>query len=203
MSNISSIADLEALYGTPSEASQIKETGTIIPEYAAFIEASPFFLLATVGPEGLDCSPRGEAPGFAKLLDDTTLAIPDRKGNNRVDSLRNIVRDPRVALCFLIPGSHTCMRVNGTAELTIDPRVLQQFTMEGKLPKSVIVVKTQSVYFQCGKAIIRSGLWDASQHADLATLPTQGELIKAASGRDMDAYGFDREWNEKLPDIMW
>lgn len=203
MEKITSISALETLYGAPSQASLIKETGTIIPEYAAFIEASPFFLLATVGPEGLDCSPRGEAPGFAKLLDPSTLAIPDRKGNNRVDSLRNIVRDPRVALCFLVPGSHTCMRVNGTAEISIEPELLEQFSTEGKPPKSVILVKTQTVYFQCGKAIIRSGLWDSERHADLNALPTQGELIEAASGQPMDTTGFDREWERKLPDSLW
>src|SRR6476620_8669637 len=121
---ITSVEQLEAIYGHPSGAAVWKEIDHINPQYRAFIEAAPFFVLASVGPEGVDCSPRGDAPGFVRVTDERTLLIPDRRGNNRVDSLRNIVRDPRVSLLFLIPGSGTTLRVNGRAYLSVDPELL-------------------------------------------------------------------------------
>ena len=139
MTAITSLEELHRLYGEPSEASLVKVVGTITPHYRALIEASPFAVLATIGPEGLDCSPRGDKPGFVRIQDERTLVMPDRRGNNRVDSLRNIVRDPRVALLFLMPGSGTTLRVNGTAILETDPALLASFAVEEKAPRCAIV----------------------------------------------------------------
>src|SRR5579864_1087725 len=132
---ISSVEQLEALYGQPSEGALAKEVPFITPHYRALIEASPFALLATSGPEGLDCSPRGDLPGFVRIQDERTLLMPDRRGNNRTDSLKNIILDGRVGLLFLIPGFTMTLRVNGRAHLTTDPELLESLVMEGKLPR--------------------------------------------------------------------
>ena len=138
-----------------------KEIDHINPQYRAFIEAAPFFVLASVGPEGVDCSPRGDAPGFVRVTGERTLMIPDRRGNNRIDSLRNIVRDPRVSLLFLIPGVGETFRIIGRASISTDPALLEGFVFAGKTPRAVIIVDVERVYFQCSKAIIRSKLWEA------------------------------------------
>ena len=203
MSVISSIAQLEALYGIPAEASTAKEVDRIIPAYRSFIEASPFVALATSGPEGLDCSPRGDRAGFVRVHDERTLMLPDRRGNNRVDSLRNIVRDPRVALLFLIPGSGTTLRVNGRAHLDTDPALLASFEMEGKPPRSVVVVAVETVYFQCARAIIRAGLWDPARHVEPNSLPTPGQILAALSGDRVGGADYDREWPERARSSMW
>src|ERR1700720_565585 len=148
MTVIATVAQLEAIYGETNEASTVKVADRITPSYRVLIEKSPFAALATSGPEGLDCSPRGDLPGFVRIHDDKTLVMPDRRGNNRVDSLRNIVRDPRVALLFMIPGSGTTLRINGRAHFTTDADVLASFLMEGKLPRSAVVIEVDSVYFQ-------------------------------------------------------
>ncbi|RVD13647.1 pyridoxamine 5'-phosphate oxidase family protein, partial [Mesorhizobium sp. M7A.F.Ca.ET.027.02.1.1] len=153
MSVITTVEQLEALYGVPGEASLVKELDQIIPEYAAFIEASPFVALATSGPEGLDCSPRGDLAGFVRIHDPKTLMMPDRRGNNRADSLKNIIRDPRVGLLFLVPGSGTTLRINGRAHVTTDTALCASFTVEGKAARSVTVIDIDSVYFQCARAI--------------------------------------------------
>src|SRR5690242_1134767 len=124
MSVIETVEQLEAIYGFPNDASTVKVADRVTPAYRKLIESSPFAALATSGPEGLDCSPRGDLPGFVRIHDEKTLMMPDRRGNNRIDSLRNIVRDPRVALLFLIPGSGTTLRVNGRVELSIDDDLL-------------------------------------------------------------------------------
>ena len=146
---ISTMEELDAIYGAPVSAARIKEIDYISDHYRTFIEASPFMVLATVGPEGLDCSPRGDPRGFVRIVDRHTLVIPDRRGNNRVDSLRNIVRDPRVALLFLIPGVGETMRVNGRAVLSTDLALRESFVMQGKAPACVIVVTAERVYPQC------------------------------------------------------
>ncbi|TIO54762.1 MAG: pyridoxamine 5'-phosphate oxidase family protein, partial [Mesorhizobium sp.] len=140
-------------------ASVVKELDHVIPEYAAFIEASPFVALATCGPEGLDCSPRGDLAGFVRLLDEKTLMMPDRRGNNRADSLKNIIRDPRVGLLFLVPGSGTTLRVNGRAHITADAELCASFMVDGKPARSITVIAVDAVYFQCARAIVRSELW--------------------------------------------
>jgi hypothetical protein len=203
MSVIRDVAELEALYGTPNDASTVKEVPRITPHYRALIEASPFVSLATVGPEGIDCSPRGDRPGFVRIHDDRTLMLPDRRGNNRVDSLRNIVRDPRVALLFLIPGVGNTLRVNGRAHLSIDPDLLASFTMEGKAPRSVMVMAVETVYFQCARALIRSELWNPARHVDPKSLPTPGQILAALSDNTVGGEAYDSEWAGRAARTMW
>ncbi|MER9233677.1 pyridoxamine 5'-phosphate oxidase family protein [Mesorhizobium sp. M0622] len=203
MSMITSVEQLEALYGLPGEASVVKELDQLIPEYAAFIEASPFAALATCGPEGLDCSPRGDLAGFVRIHDPKTLMMPDRRGNNRADSLRNILRDPRVALLFLVPGSGTTLRVNGRARITIDPELCASFAVEGKPARSVAVVEIDAVYFQCARAIHRSELWNPARHVDPRSLPTPGQILEITSRKNIDGEVYDKEWPERAKKSMW
>jgi len=203
MSNIASIAQLETLYGTPVEAATVKEVAHITPHYRAYIAASPFVALATSGPEGLDCSPRGDRPGFVHVHDEKTLMLPDRRGNNRIDSLRNIVRDPRVALLFLIPGFANTLRVNGRAHISIEPALLQSFTVDGKPPRSVTVIAVDSVYFQCGRALVRSELWNPAHHRDAGELPSAGQILAALSGERVGGESYDREWPGRAAKTLW
>ncbi|MDI4234987.1 pyridoxamine 5'-phosphate oxidase family protein [Bradyrhizobium sp. Arg237L] len=203
MTNIATIEQLEAIYGFPNDASTVKVADHITPPYRILIEKSPFAALATVGPEGIDCSPRGDLSGFVRLHDDKTLMIPDRRGNNRVDSLRNIVRDPRVALLFLIPGSGTTLRVNGSAYLSIDPDLLASFKMEGKTPRSVIVMTVDEIYFQCARAIVRADLWNPDKRVDPRTLPTPGQILASMSEEKVGGETYDREWPERARQTMW
>jgi PPOX class probable FMN-dependent enzyme len=203
MHTISSVEQLEAIYGTPGETSLVKELDRLIPEYVAFVEASPFVALATSGQEGLDCSPRGDLRGFVRVADERTLLMPDRRGNNRVDSLRNIVRDGRVGLLFLVPGSGTTLRVNGTATLSIDPELCASFAVDGQAPRSVIVVAIQAVYFQCARAIVRSELWNPDRHVDPKSLPTPGRILAATSQTRIDGEAYDAEWPERARKTMW
>jgi PPOX class probable FMN-dependent enzyme len=203
MSTITSVEELEAIYGQPSEPSLIKEVPFIIPEYRALIEASPFAVLGTVGPEGLDCSPRGDLAGMVRVQDHRTLLLPDRRGNNRTDSLKNIVRDRRVALLFLIPGLGTTLRVNGRAHLSIDPELLESFAVDGKAPRSVIVIEVQTVYFQCARAIVRSDLWNPEKHRDPASLPSPGQVLAAVSDHRLGGDDYDRTWCERAKQTLW
>ncbi len=200
---IQSIEQLEALYGTPRETATIKEVASITPHYRQLIEASPFVALATSGPEGLDCSPRGDAAGFVHIKDEKTLMMPDRRGNNRVDSLRNIVRDPRVALLFLIPGSGTTLRVNGRAHLSTDADLSALFTTDGQPPRSVIVIAVEAIYFQCARAILRARLWDPSQHVATPSLPTPGQILTELSKGRIDGDTYDAEWPERANQTLW
>jgi PPOX class probable FMN-dependent enzyme len=206
MSIITTIDELEAIYGSLSEASEasiVKEIPYINAHYRAFIEASPFVSLATGGPEGLDCSPRGDAAGFVRVHDERTLMLPDRRGNNRIDSLRNIVRDPRVGLLFLIPGSGNTLRVNGTAKLSIDPDLLASFETEGKAPRTVAIVTVETVYFQCARAIIRADLWNPAKHIDPKGLPTPGQILAGLSENKVGGEAYDREWPDRARKSMW
>ncbi|WFU10777.1 pyridoxamine 5'-phosphate oxidase family protein [Rhizobium sp. CB3090] len=199
---ITSVEELNELYGGTSEASIAKVTNALTPLYRRMIEASPFMALATVGPEGLDCSPRGDLGGVVRVQDDKTLLLPDWRGNNRVDSLANIVRDPRIALMFLIPGSNTTMRLNGRAVVSIEESLLASFEMEGKHPRSVVVITIDEVYFQCARAVMRAELWKTETFVDPASLPTPGMLLKAAKG-DFDQETYDREWPARAAKSMW
>src|SRR3954470_6338875 len=172
MSMVTTIDELEAIYGETGMASTAKVADHVTPHYRIMIEKSPFVALATSGPEGLDCSPRGDLPGFVRIHDEKTLMMPDRRGNNRIDSLRNIVRDPRVALLLLIPGSGSTLRVNGRAHVSADPDLLASFKMDGKAPRTVIVMTVEEVYFQCARAIVRSDLWNPDKRVDPRSLPT-------------------------------
>ena len=200
---IETIEQLEAIYGQPGEAATIKVAHRITPSYRALIESSPFAILATCGKEGLDCSPRGDLPGFIRVQDDLTLVIPDRRGNNRIDSLRNLIRDPRAALLFLIPGSGTTLRVNGRALVSADPGLLASFGVEGKTPRSVIIMTVEEIYFQCARAIIRSHLWDPGKHVDLKTLPTPGEILAEMSKSRVGGEEYDKAWLERARQTMW
>lgn len=203
MTTVGSIEQLEAIYGFPAEASTVKVTPKITDEYAAFIKASPFLMLATSGPEGLDCSPRGDVQGAAHVVDELTLHLPDRRGNNRIDSLRNIVRDNRVAVLFLIPGSGTTIRLNGTASITIDDDVLESFAVKGARPRSVIVITVQEVYFQCARAIVRSELWNPDKFVDPASLSTPGQILAGLSDDRVGGPDYDKEWPERARKTLW
>lgn len=202
MTIISSIEELESHYGTPGEASLIKVSDRLNNQYRRFVEASPFMILATCGPEGLDCSPRGDAGQVVRIADDKTLLIPDRRGNNRIDSLRNIVRDNRVALIFLVPGSDTTIRVNGTAEISVAEDLRQTLAVEGKLPRSVVVVKIVEIYFQCARALMRANIWGAEARVDPASLPSAGELLKAMKD-SFDDVTYDADWSERAQKSLW
>lgn len=202
MGVIRSVEELKAIYDGCSEASLIKVTSHLTPEYRQMIEAAPFLALATVGPEGMDCSPRGDKGGVVRVQNDKTVLLPDWRGNNRVDSLMNIVRDPRVALMFLVPGSTTTMRINGSAFVSAEPALLESFTMDGKHPRTVTVITIKEVYFQCARALIRSELWHPQNFIDPASLPTPGALLKAAKA-DFDQDSYDKEWPERAAKTMW
>ena len=196
-------AELEAIYGRPVEASTVKEVNWITPHYRAYIEASPYAALATSGPEGLDCSPRGDRPGFVRVHDEKTLMLPDRRGNNRIDSLRNIVRDPRVALLFMIPGVGNTLRVNGRAHLSVAPDLLESFAVEEKAPRSVAVIEVDAVYFQCARALVRSELWNPKRHIDPKSLPSAGQILAALSNERVGGETYDREWPGRAAATMW
>jgi PPOX class probable FMN-dependent enzyme len=200
---VTTLEELDALYGAPAAASLVKEVDHLTPHYRALIQASPFALLATSGPEGLDCSPRGDKPGFVRVHDDRTLLLPDRRGNNRADSLRNIVRDPRVALLFMLPGSGTTVRVNGHAQVSTSAELLSTFIVEGKAPRSVVVIHVQAVYFQCARAIVRSDLWNPDGHVDVASLPTPGEILASLSQDRVGGAEYDRTWCERASQTLW
>ncbi|HJV42682.1 pyridoxamine 5'-phosphate oxidase family protein [Caulobacter sp.] len=204
MHEITTLESLEALYQpAPVPASTVKVADHITPHYAALIQASPFLALATVGPEGLDCSPRGDLPGFVRIADPKTLMLPDRRGNNRIDSLRNIVRDPRVALLFLIPGSGTTFRVNGRAVLSADPELLESFAVDGKRPRTVMIVTVEEAYFQCARAIVRSGLWKAESQVQPSALPTPGAMLAAVTAGEVGGEAYDSAWPDRAAKTMW
>ncbi|MEO8024608.1 pyridoxamine 5'-phosphate oxidase family protein [Polaromonas sp.] len=190
---ITTLDQLAAIFGEVGEASSRKEVPFVHPHYRALIEASPFAVLATAGPDGLDASPRGDAPGFVQVEDDTTLLLPERRGNNRVDSLRNLLADPRMALLFLIPGVGETLRVNGRASITTAPELLERFTVQGQLPKCVIVVKVESVFFQCARAIQRSGLWLAPAPDARTKVPSPGTILQALTDASVNGEAYDRE----------
>jgi uncharacterized protein len=200
---ISTESQLDALYGQPVPTSVLKEIDHISEDYGRYIAASPFLLLATSGPEGLDCSPRGDPAGFVQIADPKTLMIPDRRGNNRVDSLRNIVRDPRVALLFIIPGIEGTMRVNGKAELSTDPDLCASFAIDGKLPMCVIVVHVERAYFQCKKALVRGRVWDVSSHVSPSDLPSVGEMMQRLTAGAFDGKAYDEAYPERMKQTMY
>ena len=189
---------LRELYGQPSEGAIAKEIEYVHPHYRAMIEASPFMVMATSGPDGLDVSPRGDPPGFVVVADDRTLLIPDRRGNNRADSLNNLVADPRIALLFLIPGVGETLRVNGRAEISVDPVMLERFPAQGKLPRSVIVVHVERVYFQCPKALVRSDLWNPAKHIERRSLPSSGTILADITRGQVGGAEYDAAYPERL-----
>jgi len=194
---LTTVEQLEAHYGHPHGGAVVKEIDHINDNYRKLIEAAPFVAIATGGPDGLDCSPKGDSAGFVHVLDDKTLAIPDRPGNNRIDGFRNIVHDPRIALLFLIPGVGETLRVNGRASISIAPDLLQRFAVNGKLPRSVMLIHVETAFFHCAKAIMRSKLWDEATKIDRKSLPTTGTIIAELSKGEFGGEAYDRELPER------
>ena len=199
---VTTLAELEVLYDAVNPVALKKETKHLTPQYRRLVEAAPFFAFASVGDGGLDCSPRGDSAGFVAVLDDKTLAIPDRRGNNRIDTLRNIITDPRVALLFLIPGVGETLRINGAAEISTNPELIARFAHDGKPPKSVIIVHIDAVYFQCAKAIVRSKLWDSATQVARTSLPSTGELVQSAVA-DFDGKEYDKNAPARLQQTLY
>ena len=194
---IDTIAGLEALMGPIGEASIRKEVPFLHPHYQALVKASPFAVLATCGPQGLDASPRGDPAGFVEVRDEHTLLLPERRGNNRIDSLRNIVGDPRVALLFLVPGVGETLRVNGRATISVEPALLRRFAMQGQLPKCVLVIDVDTAFFQCARAISRSNLWQPVPTDAPRPVPTPGAMLEALTQAAIDGATYDRELPER------
>jgi PPOX class probable FMN-dependent enzyme len=203
MATVRTVEELEALYGEPVESSIKKEIDHLTDLHRAYVDASPFVVVATSGPGGIDCSPRGDPAGFVRVVDERTLLLPDRRGNNRTDSLHNLVVDPRIALLFFVPGVNVTLRVMGTAEISTDTELRESFAMGNKLPTTVIVVTTSAVYTQCPKALIRSRLWDATLHRDASELPSMGALIHAITSGEIDGKAFDEAYPERVRQTMY
>ena len=196
---ISTMAELEALYEEPPyPPALVKEIDHVNSTYRALIEASPFFALATNGPDGLDCSPRGDPAGFVRVLDEKTVIVPDRRGNNRIDSLRNLMHDPRVALLFLIPGVSETLRIMGRATISTDPELCASCAMQGKAPRTVLVIAVERVFFQCAKAIVRSKLWDPATKVERSSLPTPGKILAEISDGKLGGEAHDRAAPERM-----
>jgi uncharacterized protein len=203
MHQITTLEQLDELYGSPFPAAIAKEIDHVSAHYKAFIDKAPFVVVATVGPEGLDCSPRGDPPGFVRVVDSKTLLLPDRRGNNRVDCLRNLVRDPRISLLFLIPGVGNTLRVNGRAVISTAPELLASFALNGKLPKCVLEVTAERVYFQCPKALVRSRLWSADTQISRSELPSTGEILHALTAGDIDGKAYDEAYPQRLKETIY
>lgn len=202
MTRITTIAELEALYGAPGPASLRKVADRITPDYRALIEAAPFCALATCGPEGLDVSPRGDRAGsLVRIADERRLMLPDRRGNDRIDSLRNVLRDPRLALMFLIPGWDNALRVNGRGRVEAGADLLASFAVDGKAPRSVLVIDIEEIYFQCARAMVRSGLWSGA--AAPAGLPTAGRILAGMTAGEVGGPAYDSEWPGRAAKTMW
>ena len=196
-------AELEAIYGRRDTAvATIKEIDHISDHYRMFVDASPFVVVATAGPEGLDCTPRGDPADFVRVADRHTVMLPDRRGNNRIDTLHNLVRDPRISLLFLIPGIGRTLRINGRAVIRIDLELRETFKMEGKIPRSVIVVTVERAYTQCPRALIRSHLWDPSRHLAESALPSQGQMMKAIQ-QSFPGEQWDQEYAQRLKKTIY
>lgn len=201
MKKITSISELETVYGPAVAGAQWKEIDHINEHYRQFIEKSPFLVLATQGDKGIDCSPRGDPAGFVRVVNQRCLQIPDRRGNNRLDSLRNIVANPEVGLIFLIPNIGETIRVAGKAEILIDDDLCNSFSMNAKPASSVISITVEKAYFQCQKALVRSKLWDASTHIDRSALPSAGAMVKTFA--QMQNVEFDgQSYDDNYPEHM-
>jgi uncharacterized protein len=200
---VSSLEELAALYAAPHERVLRKELDHVDALGRAFIAASPFLVLATGGPQGLDCSPKGDAPGFVTVeADGRSLLIPDRRGNNRIDGLKNLVEDPRIGLIFFVPGVNECYRVNGRARISADPALRHRFAVTGKDPATVMVVTVEQAFQHCPKALIRSNFWQAGSGARPKNVPTLGTFA-AARNPGTDAATYDAEYSQRLPDELY
>lgn len=200
---ITSVEELKEFYDAPSERVMKKQIDHIDENCRAFLAASPFFLLATFGEAGADCSPRGDGPGFVEAADEKTLLIPDRVGNNRIDSLRNIVENPAVGLLFLVPGITYTLRVNGKARLSVVPDLLERFVVKGKAPRSVIVVSVEEAFAQCARALLRSDLWNPEHFAAKDDVPSMGKMLAAHTKGGVEAEKYDAFDRETLPKRLY
>lgn len=198
---LTTIEQLEAIYGRPHDRAVRKEIPFLNLDYQAMVRASPLVILSSVGPDGMDGSPRGDTPGFVRIIDERTLAIPDRPGNNRIDTLRNIVLDSRISLLFIIPGIGETLRVNGRARISAEPALLESFAVNGKAARTVILVEVEAAYFHCSKAIVRSDLWNPEKYLERSALPTAGAFHKRLNDGQFDAEAYDREAPVRLHDI--
>jgi PPOX class probable FMN-dependent enzyme len=203
MNTVTTLQELEALYEAPVETSQLKVTDHVTPLQREYIDASPFVVLATVGANGVDCSPRGDPAGFVRVVDPATLQLPDRRGNNRLDSLRNIVTDGRVALLFLVPGIGVTLRINGTAVLRTDEALRATFEIDAKLPTTVIEVTVGECYTQCPKALIRSELWNAERFRTASELPTVGQINTQITNGAFDGAAYDAGYPERIRQTIY
>ncbi|HVE18140.1 MAG TPA: pyridoxamine 5'-phosphate oxidase family protein [Ilumatobacteraceae bacterium] len=203
MSTIRTLDELEALYSAPVPTSISKEIDHLTELHRAYIEASPFVLVATSGLDGIDCSPRGDPPGFVRVVDEQTLLMPDRRGNNRLDTLRNLVVDPRIGLLFLVPGVGVTLRVNGTAEISTDDELRESFAMGDKVPTTVVVITTTSVYTQCPKALVRSHLWDPTRHRDPSELPSVGDILEMITSGGFDGKAYDEAYPQRVRETIY
>jgi len=201
MEYVDTIQALEAIYGKPGKAAQIKVAHQLTPTYRKWIMRSRFCVISTVGPDGTDGSPRGDAGPVVQELDAHTLALPDWRGNNRMDTLRNIIADDRIALMFMVAGSNSVVRVNGRAKVTTDTDMLVRFNVDGKHPRSVIIIKIAEVYSQCARAVMRAGLWTDGDLSD--GLPTVGDMLKEMTDGTFDGASYDRDWGARARDTMW
>lgn len=202
MTPITDIAALEALYPTPpAEAAIVKVADHVTPLYRRWIERARFAVLSTVGPEGTDGSPRGDDGPVVSVLDDRTLLMPDWRGNNRIDSLRNIVRDGRVSLMLMVPGATNVVRINGTAVVAADENLIARFETQGRRPRSVIAIRVEEIYTQCARALIRSRLWAGEDES--AGLPSVGDILAERSEGRIDGGAYDAEWPVRAAQSMW
>ncbi|MDH3684322.1 MAG: pyridoxamine 5'-phosphate oxidase family protein [Acidimicrobiia bacterium] len=200
---IETLSDLEARYGEPVPTAITKEVARLTPLHRRFIECSPFVVLATAGPDGLDCSPRGDRDAVVRVVDSSTVHLPDRRGNNRIDSLRNLVCDPRVALLFFVPGIGTTLRINGRAQLLVDDDLLASFAVDGRTPATVIEVTAERVYTQCPKALVRSGLWEPDTYRSRDEVPTVGQIMEEITEGELDGAAYDAAYPKRLRDTLY
>jgi len=201
--NVTSIEDLATLYAPPIERTAKKELDYVNAAGRAFIAASPFLVLATGSAQGLDCSPKGDAPGFVQVAEDGhTIFIPDRRGNNRIDGLKNLVEDPRIAMIFLVPGVNETYRVNGRARISTDTELKRRFVVNGKEPATVMVVTVEQAFQHCPKALVRSSLWKAGSTGRPKDVPTLGGFA-AARYPDIDSTAYDAEYKDRMPTELY
>ncbi len=201
MDYINSIDELEAHYGQPAAPSLRKVARRMTPLYRKWIMASRLCMLTTVGPEGTDDTPRGDDGPVVLELDPGTLALPDWRGNNRLDSLRNIVRDGRVSLMFLVPGSNNVVRVNGRARVTADHELRARFGKKGKLPATVTVISIDEIYIQCARALMRAGTWSGQDESE--GLPRTGEILAEQTDGEEGGQPYDDAWGARAAATMW
>ena len=204
MQFLTSRDELRTLYKSPGDNAVRKELRALDPHSKGFLAKSPFVLIGSSDGNGnADVTPKGDKPGFVAVLDDTTLAIPDRPGNNRLDTLENVLANPSVGLLFLIPGMNETLRVNGTARITADTALRERLQAEGKLPTTVMVVEVKAVYMHCAKAFMRSQLWSPESWPDRGSLPTLGQILKDQIGLSESAEATDRALAASYVETMW